>query len=747
MAAVVQPPLYVPNPPQELSFWQWRAPASWIGTFTLLGKTVVKDTVVIPLPAQENDAKWQGVPRGVAPIINDGQLVKAKQWRYDYVADTFWGGASVDSASIQLLTAIHVFGAGGQAPTRDWAFVAVVPDTYWVGSPTVLPRFVLPVASPFFRQWRFDYVTDAVWWRTFSHNASLSVVTTPLSTVSWSYNYATDALWSLSTYYNVSLGALLAGKTVFRDIVGVPAPASDPFWTGAPLSSYLTTHLSKALYQPSLIWTYSGDLGTGWTWTPPGVSAAQQLTILYNVPPQWPTEPDVSVAWNSVATRNVSLLQPEVTEPFSHQWRYDYAVDSFWVGAPTDAQTLQDLSFAPTFKTKQWHYDYSTDSLWIGTSVGSQTLQNASSLTEPFSRQWRYDYAADSFWAGVPVDAQTLQNLSFAPTSPTRQWRWDHDNSTAFFQFFYQRNFGLLSLTQQTPARPPQWLYEYDSGATQWLARPLASYAPALPQISPFSRQWRFDFAETAIWTGGPASYTLRLAAVGQAPQRVWGRDYGSDAGLWLGQPRSSAIPRGASPTAQPAWRPVPDAQASWSPSARGNPLLFPPPPPVAQILTPQWRYDYVAEPVWLGESIRVPTAFMPPLRTDPRFVTRVQRVIVTVSRDFMPQGNNFSPIDVSEVITGTFDFGPWLPAGTTIQSVENVSCAAVYGTDAGAAARLIGTPVIGVSPLTGNAASALLQQWGTMIADVTYVMVATVNTSDGQQLTLWAYQPCEETP
>lgn len=110
-----------------------------------------------------------------------------------------------------------------------------------------------------------------------------------------------------------------------------------------------------------------------------------------------------------------------------------------------------------------------------------------------------------------------------------------------------------------------------------------------------------------------------------------------------------------------------------------------------------------------------------------------------------MPQGRDFSVIDAGEIVTGTFDFGPWLSSGVTIASILSTTCAVYQGTDASAATRLVGPAVIGPSPSSGAISAAVLQQWGNMVAGVCYRLDATVLTSDGQTFTLWAHQLCQQ--
>jgi hypothetical protein len=111
-----------------------------------------------------------------------------------------------------------------------------------------------------------------------------------------------------------------------------------------------------------------------------------------------------------------------------------------------------------------------------------------------------------------------------------------------------------------------------------------------------------------------------------------------------------------------------------------------------------------------------------------------------------MPRGNDFTAIDPTEVINGTWDFGPWLSVSSTISSISTTSCTVLSGTDQSAATRLIGVPQILASPSTKLASQAVIQQWGNMVAGVLYVMLCTIRTSDNQTLTLYAHQLCQGT-
>jgi hypothetical protein len=176
---------------------------------------------------------------------------------------------------------------------------------------------------------------------------------------------------------------------------------------------------------------------------------------------------------------------------------------------------------------------------------------------------------------------------------------------------------------------------------------------------------------------------------------------------------------------------------------ATTNWLLPPPTPVIVPASLPAYLFAKAVDPNFVTApqprislswgAQRVPTT------------TPVARSSVTIPKaPGMPRGNDFSTIDPTETINGTFDFGPWLATGVSISSVSAVSCTVLSGTDAGASSRLIGSSSLVASPSTAAARAAVLQQWGMMVAGVLYVMEATVVTSDGQTLSLWAHQLCQ---
>ena len=103
-----------------------------------------------------------------------------------------------------------------------------------------------------------------------------------------------------------------------------------------------------------------------------------------------------------------------------------------------------------------------------------------------------------------------------------------------------------------------------------------------------------------------------------------------------------------------------------------------------------------------------------------------------------MPRASqDFSPLDPAalETSTFTFDFAALLGTGETI-STATWSIAALVGFDTAPLSRLIGSPQI-----TGT---QVLQRIGTCVAGETYRITATISTSAGQTLTLYAHCSCQ---
>ena len=95
-----------------------------------------------------------------------------------------------------------------------------------------------------------------------------------------------------------------------------------------------------------------------------------------------------------------------------------------------------------------------------------------------------------------------------------------------------------------------------------------------------------------------------------------------------------------------------------------------------------------------------------------------------------------FTTLDASETKTRSFDFTNLLTLpGETIVGAAAWSIAVLDGTDPAPNTRLLGS-----SSVSGNITSQMI---GGCLAEVEYMLTATVKTTAGQTLTLWAEQYC----
>jgi hypothetical protein len=137
---------------------------------------------------------------------------------------------------------------------------------------------------------------------------------------------------------------------------------------------------------------------------------------------------------------------------------------------------------------------------------------------------------------------------------------------------------------------------------------------------------------------------------------------------------------------------------------------------------------------------------FLGNLIPNPRFI------VVLPGRRFasqlglpMPQGPDFSVMDVGETITGALDFAKWLPSGVTITSIVSVAATNSYPGGGSSYLTLSGAARIGTAPIavggSGVANAAVLQRWQGVAPGVARI-AATITTSDGQTLIGWSHQP-----
>jgi hypothetical protein len=101
-------------------------------------------------------------------------------------------------------------------------------------------------------------------------------------------------------------------------------------------------------------------------------------------------------------------------------------------------------------------------------------------------------------------------------------------------------------------------------------------------------------------------------------------------------------------------------------------------------------------------------------------------------------------PIDSTvEQFVVTWDFGFILGQNVSITNIVEIVCSVVTGNDPNAATRLLAIPQTIPSPNTGGIDQAVSQLIGNMIGGTTYRLQCVVQTSDGQQPSLWSHLSC----
>jgi hypothetical protein len=517
--------------------------------------------------------------------------------------------------------------------------------------------------------------------------------------------------------------------TVFIPPFYVPRPADDPVWVGVPRGPgaiVLTTTQQKLFWQPGQVGRQPYPWGS------------------YDDPPVWSGGPIQDDAITVTTTQLKLFGQPGQAKSSPYPWQ-DYDDPPVWWGGPTQSPaitvTRTQLKLfgqpgqAPN-KTWSWqNYDdpgpwqdatpplnqnlllgkvpfvqstrqlnYDDPPPWQDVTPPSIHNLLLKDWTTPVqaTRQLNYDDAP--YWSGEPTPSALLHPLLTSGGPPFRNVYYYPIDDAPYWSggpLPSHLLHPLLTAGGQVPSSRPTFIddpasWQFRSSYNALLLSPAAPFI-AVPQL------YYYDDAPTSLVIAPVRNVPLLTTPV-QTPKfiRPWNPYLQS---AWGMEDPSPAYPHGP-PAIILRGRLVTDPQ---------------------YILLPRLRQDVVTPPK--RRLVVIPT---------PRFVR---------PRPTMPQGLDFSVIDVGEIITGTFDFAPWLGIGVTVLSVTSVACAVSPTSttqDTGAAGRLVGPPSLGVSPSSNLANQAVLQQWGNMVAGVTYRIAATVLTSDNQTLILWAHQPCQ---
>lgn len=233
--------------------------------------TVLRPPFVVPRPA--DDGFWQGQPDNSAALqlltaiklFGAGGQAPTKQWHYDDdVAASLWRGAPAASAILPLLTAVKFFGAGGQAPSKQWRYDHDVGASFWQGQPNPSAVLQLLTAVKFFgaggeapprRQWVAG-VDEIGWTPSFGRNVALlnaaAAASNPFVSPLWKFAADDGSVWQGQPDNSAVLQLLTAVKFFGA---GGQAPTKrwsydylldEPIWIGRPDASALLAPLLTA---------------------------------------------------------------------------------------------------------------------------------------------------------------------------------------------------------------------------------------------------------------------------------------------------------------------------------------------------------------------------------------------------------------------------------------------------------------------------------------------------------------------
>lgn len=303
-----------------------------------------------------------------------------RQWHYDFVPPPDWQitAEAMNSEPLAMLTARAVYGAGGQAPTKQWHYDFHIEAPLWLGTPVwnnTLAELV-EGGEPFSRLWRWEVVPAPDW------------PAQPLP--------QPNILSFLTKQKIYGAGGEVPTKFWRWDLL------PPPDWPATPLASDAISILTaKKIYgqggqAPTKFWRY--DLVPTPDWQP----AAESL--------------------------NSETLYLPSAKPFSKLWRYDYHIEApvwLWAAPRSDTLAIIKLSPLPTGAGRQWSFGFGyliEQPLWLWTAPGSSTMAaiELSALPVGAGRQWSFGFGfmiEQPVWAGAPT--ANLGVLTPAPVTAT----------------------------------------------------------------------------------------------------------------------------------------------------------------------------------------------------------------------------------------------------------------------------------------------------------------------------------------
>ncbi len=509
------------------------------------------------------------------------------------VMPTVWQGTPVRSLTLSMLTAVHFYGAGGQAPTEQYSQPPQADATFWTGTPLsslTLQLANLPATqsyqlrSPFYAP---DLLLQPDWtWRPPPKNLNLSVAP-PFITAQWRNPQVDVTYWNASPV--ASPAALIRIIAQPFSKLWHPDPQADSTqWTGQPIGAATLKLLTIGGQPTNKAWRYDYDNTTA-LWQ--GVPVATAISTIPLPPvvtyqlrsPFYAPNPPEPTVWTGTPIISAALIQSlSTTKPFVPVWRDNIAQETqpWWQGPPLNLSLVfegvpETLLFAPNPPVEIG---------WGGSPVTASLVLLTTKIVEPFLKTWRYDFMLDvPLWTGAPIPAAIS---TIPPPVSTGQLRSP----------FYAPD--RLHLTDWVWQAPP---------------RNLSLLVP--PTVLPFSKLWRADLQlDVPLWFGTPRATAISTLPTSNPFSKLWRYDYQIEAPLWLGMPVRSTIlaDLATKPFAKP-WRYDLQPEPPWTwtapPSATLRLLTEGGKPP-----TPRWRYDLVPDPVWTGTPLRSVAIVLPKL-------------------------------------------------------------------------------------------------------------------------------------
>ncbi len=376
---VPQFPEFIDDPPP------WQMPSEWMNSGVMQQLARITFPLFTPYlwrtQYTQNDAScWQGEPvnSAIIQLLTAAGQAKPFQWNYTLddqgvwtgspdgapltltaatqnpfkgrapnwcAEDPVWSGEPVNSAAIQLLTAVKFYGAGGQVPTFTFRFGLDDP-TVWSGEPINSATIQLLTAPGKVKPFRWNYTLDDAsgWSKNSSGSAIISILTAGGKPPTPHYQLHSDdaSFWQggpVSVYpYLSAVQPPVLPEAPFSPFY-VPRPPDDNIWQqlirfNQPLNTVFGNPFT--IRQPI---TYFED--SLWTWQARRSSAISMLTVGGKVKPfRANFTYDDSASWVPTVRENLILLSTKIGQPFnlSSQWfnaAMFYNVDApGWVGKP-----------------------------------------------------------------------------------------------------------------------------------------------------------------------------------------------------------------------------------------------------------------------------------------------------------------------------------------------------------------------------------------------------------------------------